>query len=120
MVYVGGIALLFLFVIIMLNLKIDYNTNKKSFRLLSGHTILFLVFLKIQSFLALQVQYLTPSGCLNMKHILKVHHFFSNDILNFGLLMYTHYFFNFLLAGVILLIAMVSVLILSLNNIKNK
>jgi NADH-quinone oxidoreductase subunit J len=55
MVYVGGIMLLFLFVIIMLNLKADYNNKKKSFRLLSGPTVVALIILKLQSFLTLYI-----------------------------------------------------------------
>jgi len=72
MVYVGGIALLFLFVIIILDFKLYYNKNKKSFRLLSGPTILFLVLLKIQSFLSLQLQHLTQVECLNINQLFQL------------------------------------------------
>jgi len=118
MVYVGGIGLLFLFVIIMLNLKTDYNKNKTSFSLLSGSTVLFFIILKVQNILALQMQYATQflNSDTNMQQILKKHHFFSDDLLSFGLLLYTHYFFYFFLSGAILLISMVGVLVLSLNS----
>ena len=123
MVYVGGIALLFLFVIIMLNLKLDYNKDKKKFRLLSGSTIIFFFVLKIQSlftlYLSSHLSWVTSiDGFTSTQDILKINHYLNNDVMNFGLFLYTHYFFNFLLVGVILLISMLGVLILSLNSNK--
>ena len=117
MVYVGGIALLFLFVIIMLNLKIDYDKDKNSFSLLSGSTFLFIIALKMQSSVVLNMHSIHCP--YKMQQLLKIHYVFSNDILGFGLLLYTHYFFNFLLAGIILLISMLGVLVLSLNSKKS-
>lgn len=116
MVYVGGIALLFLFVIIMINLKIDYIKNKESFRLLSGPTILFIIILKIQSMLALNIDYFTKNKPFDLKWLLKVHHFLNNDIMGFGFLMYTHYFYNFLVVGIILLFVMLGILEITLDD----
>ena len=116
MVYVGGIALLFLFIIIMINLKIDYIKNKESFRLLSGPIILFIIILKIQSSLALNIDFFTQLKSFNMKQLLKVHHFLSNDIMGFGFLLYTHYFYNFLVVGTILLFVMLGVLEITLDD----
>lgn len=124
LVYVGGIVLLFLFVIIMLNLKVDYSKSKDSFRILSGSTVLFLFFIKLQSILFTELTFMfdevSTTGYMTPRSALKVYHFLSNDIMSFGLVLYTHYFFYFLLSGVILLIAMVGVLVLSLNNIDTK
>ena len=117
LVYVGGIVLLFLFVIIMLNLKVESIKNNESFKLLSGSTLLFLVVLKAQSILAMNINIYSSSDTIQEQYLtIKKYHYISNDILNFSLILYTHFFFYLLLVGVILLLAMLGVLILSLNN----
>jgi NADH-quinone oxidoreductase subunit K len=117
LVYVGGIVLLFLFVIIMLNLKVESIKNNESFKLLSGSTLLFLVVLKAQSILAMNINIYSSSDIIQEQYLtIKKYHYISNDILNFSLILYTHFFFYLLLVGVILLLAMLGVLILSLNN----
>jgi len=127
LVYVGGIALLFLFVIIMLNLKVSYNNKVNRFGLLSGPTILFLLSIKLQSFLMLffdnhmyrNSDVVRIKTVLDIENSLKLMYLSANDINSLGLLLYTHYFFNFLLSGVILLTTMLGVLVISLNSNKD-
>lgn len=118
LVYVGGIALLFLFVIIMLNLKVSGNNKKEVFNIFNGFEILFLSVLKLQSIIILS--YISS---INIKDVslfdsrsILSHYLLNNDIMGFGLILYTHYCFYFILSGIILFIAMIGVLILVLNN----
>lgn len=122
LVYVGGIALLFLFVIIMLNLKVSLNKQKEAFNILNGFELLFLASLKIQSSL---IFYFTAILNINFISIfdsrsILSQHLLNNDIMGFGLLLYTHYCFYFILSGIILFIGMIGALVLVLNNKKIK
>jgi len=116
LVYVGGLLLLFLFVIIMLNLTIESITKTTDFKLLSGPSILFLLILKLQAFISTYVHFFSAVPVSNESYLaIKKHHYLANDILNFSNLLYNHFFFFFLIIGVILLLAMLGVLVLSLN-----
>lgn len=121
LVYVGGIVLLFLFVIIMLNLKLESANSTTSFKLLSGSSVLFLLVLKLQSFLTSCINVYPGIDLWDDQYIaIKKHHYLANDIFNFSYILYSHFFFYLLLIGIILLLAMLGVLILSLNSINNK
>ena len=121
LVYVGGIAILFLFVIIMLNIKVS-EKNSDAFSLFSSSALLFLFTLKLQSYILTTVSNTfgnrlpTNGQVVDLVTSNYINELLSNDIRNFGLLLYTHYFYYFFLSGVILLLAMVGVLVLSLNN----
>lgn len=126
LVYVGGIAILFLFIIIMLNIKVS-KVNKKNdvSSNISGFIFLLLILIKIQS-----IFYKIISLSFINSHYVKLfsnmvlpsfqgdnflYRILSNDIVVFGMILYTHYVFYFILVGIILLVTMVCVLVLSLT-----
>jgi NADH:ubiquinone oxidoreductase subunit 6 (subunit J) len=125
LIYVGGIAILFLFIIIMLNIKVskENKTNSLVSSLLSGFILLIFILIKVQNSISNFVQksffssnyYLNKTGSLpNLPIDDVVPKILSNDILLFGTSLYSSYFFYFLLLGVILLVVMVIVLVLAL------
>lgn len=126
LVYVGGIVLLFLFVIIMLNLRID-TVKRSDYRLLSGSSIfIFFLILKLQSIVFYYI--------LDFITLLENNYYLfetsndiftnfwtlgsNNDIQIIGLVLYTEYSFYFVLIGVILLVSMLGVLVITLNGKK--
>lgn len=126
LVYVGGIAILFLFIIIMLNIKVSKSdkTNSIASSLLSGFILLSFILLKVQSFLYNIIKesffnssyYWQEIGCItNVPVNDSASKILSNDILLIGTVLYSTYFFYFILLGVILLVVMVAVLVLSLS-----
>lgn len=114
LVYVGGIALLFLFVVIMLNLKLNFIITKKKFRLLTGPVFLFLVSLKFQNLLFVNLYSVNTTEFLG----LRVQYLLSNDIYNFGIF-FSHYFIYLIISGIILLLSMLGVLVISLGKLEN-
>lgn len=118
LIYIGGIVMLFLFVIIMLNIKVSNMKLENNYNIWSN-SFFFLLILKFYSvtFLILKnvchTTLSTPSKVFNWPVMLD---FISNDIMMFGILIYTHYFFCFLILGVILLVAMIGVIVLTFNS----
>ncbi len=136
-VYVGAIAVLFLFVVMMLNIKLN-EINEKKLRYLPvggllGILFLFEIFLIIDNDL---VPVLTISPKLNKlaTEIYTINHdkiILTNDYLQFtdwysildtvpniqaiGMLVYTYYFYFFLLASLILLVAMIGAIVLTMH-----
>jgi len=113
LVYVGGIALLFLFVVIMLNLKLNLIASKNEFRLINGPIIFSLGILKFQNVLLVNLYFLMPNKLLQ----LKTQYLLSNDAFNFGVF-FSHYFIYLIISGIILLLAMLGVLVISLSKIE--
>ena len=107
-IYVGAIAVLFLFVVMMLNVKI-YSFNNFSYL-----PIIFLggVILVIQIFLSLNNIFSSNfTGTIT-----KVMVFDNlNNIDVFGQALYNYYIICFLIAGLILLVAMIGAIVLTLN-----
>ena len=114
-IYVGAIAVLFLFVIMMLNLKSQKEEN-------NSKRLLFIGFILFFSFLSI----------ILIGNIFKTHFFSVESLTNFNLLidelnnidifgqvLFNYYMSCFLLAGFILLIALVGSIVLTLrfNNI---
>ena len=137
-VYVGAIAILFLFVIMMLNIKSQEENVAvfNPYRVWVNYIYILLIFKFVQySFFNIgQIEYFPE--CLRSEY------FFSDilqkktlenmvfirtpndlekipDIYGVGLYLYTTYFFNFILVGYVLLMTMVITLILASNK-KNK
>jgi NADH-quinone oxidoreductase subunit J len=113
LVYVGAIAVLFLFVVMMLDIKI--NKHEKDF----------LVYLPIGSFLGI-VFFLEIFLTFQDNFVLTIQNTEGytqwlsslDSITNvemLGQLLYTYYFFYFLIAGIILLVAMIGAIVLTLN-----
>lgn len=113
MIYIGAIAVLFLFVIMMLNVKvIELNENLIQYLPLSG--LISLIFL-FEIFFLLKgnnyfetissISYVNWGDVLNSKSNMEV----------IGEVVYTYYFILFLVVGLILLVAMIGPIVLTLN-----
>jgi len=115
LVYVGAIAVLFLFVVMMLDIKITKYEKDLLFYLPIGSFLGIIFFLEV--FLSLDenlVPLLPSSGGLIYTNWLSLVDSLTNlDVL--GQILYTYYFFYFLIAGIILLLAMVGAIVLTLN-----
>ena len=116
-VYVGAIAVLFLFVVMMLDIK-DLPTNKTN----NLKYFIFGAFVAL-SFLILVIPTVTNYYELNhynfslFNNILT--NWYSEDIMTeveaLGQVLYTHYVLQFLVAGLILSLAVVGVVVLTVN-----
>lgn len=104
-IYVGAIAVLFVFVIMMLNIK-RLNKSFKSFYFL--YIFFFLFFLQV---------YLGFSKCFSNFSFYQFDFFFFDSLsieFYIGQTLYNYFVFCFLLAGIILLIAILGAIILTL------
>jgi len=115
LVYVGAIAVLFLFVVMMLDIKVTRAENDFFIYIPMGIFLGLIFFLEV--FMTLHENFV-PISPLDSQQI------YTNWILNLdtisnievlGQLIYTYYFFYFLIAGIILLVAMVGAIVLTLN-----
>lgn len=115
LVYVGAIAVLFLFVVMMLDIKVTRAENDFFTYIPMGIFLGLIFFLEV--FMTLHENFV-PISPLDSQQI------YTNWILNLdtisnievlGQLIYTYYFFYFLIAGIILLVAMVGAIVLTLN-----
>ena len=116
-VYVGAIAVLFLFVVMMLHIKLA-EINEKKLRYLPvggflGLLFLFEIFLIVDNDLIplLGGEYKAESTLIEWG-------FFVNTLTNcegLGLLIYTFYFYFFLVASLILLVAMIGAIVLTMH-----
>ena len=120
-IYVGAIGILFLFVVMMLNVKVT-ELNDSFIRYLPigaiiGFIFLFEVFLVIDNDLVPIIQ-LSAIEELVDPYSLKV--WASNvdnvtNIVSLGHVIYTYYYYNFLVASLILLVAMIGAIVLTLH-----
>jgi len=115
-VYVGAIAVLFLFVVMMLNIKIG-RENTDLFQYVPIGSVIGVIFL-LEIFLITSRDYvpLIDSSIRNSGTI--EWDFLLNSLSNveaLGQLMYTYYFYFFIVAGFILLVAMVGAIILTMQ-----
>jgi NADH-quinone oxidoreductase subunit J len=120
-VYVGAIAILFLFVVMMLNIKrvelADNATRYVPIGFIIGMMLLSIMKNKVLpgvelntsegSSGILESQFSTPSFSIVTS---------TTNIETIGQILYTHYFLFFLMAGVILLIAMLGAIVLSIRH----
>lgn len=113
LVYVGAIAVLFLFVVMMLEIKVTKSENEffviAPLGIFLGLIFFFEIFLSLDESFApffpstdIYVNWLSSLDSLNNLEVL-------------GQLLYTYYFFYFLIAGIILLVAMIGAIVLTLN-----
>ena len=115
-VYVGAIAVLFLFVVMMLNVKIS-EVQDEVLQYLPIGGLIGIVFL-LEIFLIIEGDFVS---LLNTNNISPEYiNWFSNkdsisNIQTLGDVLYTDYVIFFLLAGVILLIAMVGAIVLTMS-----
>nr|YP_009579086.1 NADH dehydrogenase subunit 6 [Vischeria stellata]QBK36839.1 NADH dehydrogenase subunit 6 [Vischeria stellata] len=115
LVYVGAIAVLFLFVVMMLDIKISMFDKDYMIYLPLGLFLGFIFFFEI--YLSLYQNFF-PSVNIVTSHIYTNWILSVDNISNIetlGQLLYTYYFFYFLIAGIILLIPMIGAIVLTLN-----
>ena len=122
-VYVGAIAVLFLFVIMMLNVKIHENIFTKLFSKNFGNSIItaFLLYLvSIVLFVYLKSIFYSNSSLIDNVVNAEILIDNLNNIDVLGQVLYNYYLICFLLAGLVLLIALVGAIILTLrfNNVQ--
>lgn len=114
-VYVGAIAILFLFVIMMLNIKLvellDNATRYVPIGMIIG------IFLLIEITMLLQNIYPQVSGNITLIDTFQYSNIFNNSNLNsLGEVLYKEYSVNIIIASVILLVAMLAGIILTLTH----
>ena len=112
-IYVGAIAILFLFVVMMLNVKIYASNNfliYLPFFLIGGFILLLQIFLVFEKIFSNSESYLTTTFYSFENYLDNLN---SIDLL--GQSLYNYYLICFLLAGFILLIAMVGAIVLTLK-----
>ncbi len=106
-VYVGAVAVLFLFVVMMLNVGIDQIKVQAKKYMFSGFLVAFILLLElIFSFSNLDIFYQTAKN--DMDNISNTH--------AIGKVLYTDYFLPFQISGCILLVAMLGAIILTLRS----
>nr|YP_009647097.1 NADH dehydrogenase subunit 6 [Chloroparvula japonica]QBX98775.1 NADH dehydrogenase subunit 6 [Chloroparvula japonica] len=123
-VYVGAIAVLFLFVVMMLNIKVAEMTENTLRYLpvggLIGFVFLMEVLLVVDQDLVPAVRpdsvnaYTPYVDWVNWSALVES----TSNIQNIGMLMYTYYFYYFMLASFILLVAMIGAIMLTLHKEK--
>lgn len=109
-VYVGAIAILFLFVIMMLNLTDLGTFQDMSNYMPAGFVIGVVVFFEVLIFLSCKVSGLINSAYANFRwdFIEKI-----SNVEALGRVLYTDYYYLFLLASFILLAAMIGAIVLT-------
>nr|WCH57974.1 NADH dehydrogenase subunit 6 [Calliblepharis sp.] len=116
-VYVGAIAVLFLFVVMMLNIKVNFlKINKYSVIPIS--LLIFILFYNLLSISIIEINLINfqQKDLKLISWILE-----SNTISNIktiGIFLYTTYSFLFIICGIILLVAMVGVIVLTMHQRK--
>jgi len=114
-VYVGAVAVLFLFVVMMLNIKvIELNANFINYLPLSAILFLF-VFTELFTYMDFVFPIVDTTGYINWAHELNR----EQNIVLLGLILYTHFFHFFLITSLILLVAMIGSIVLTLNHTKS-
>jgi len=115
-VYVGAIAVLFLFVIMMLNIKesknyaVDYSKWEFMWLVLLVPKFTYIIKLTIEDYLT----FAKPQNIFINSEI-DDSNIYINDIDVFSQLLYTHYFFVFILSSIVLLVSMIGALIITTN-----
>ncbi len=123
-VYVGAIAILFLFVVMMLNIKlVELNENMLRYLpigALIGVIFLFEIFLVLENNL-ISLNYNLDSNNINNVWDNKITSYTNIELI--GNILYTNNFYLFLVASLILLVAMIGAIILTLymqTNVKRQ
>nr|YP_010199593.1 NADH dehydrogenase subunit 6 [Gracilaria cearensis]UAD89451.1 NADH dehydrogenase subunit 6 [Gracilaria cearensis] len=113
-VYVGAIAVLFLFVVMMLNIK-KMSVKQSFFSIVPiGLTIFFILFTQLSGvFNVFNISHLKQDNLIWISWIIE-----SQNITNIqvvGNVLYTKYCFLFILSGLILLVAMIGAIVLTMH-----
>jgi len=127
-VYVGAISVLFLFVIMMLNIKLtEFNQNILRYLPIGG-IIVFIFMIEVLSIIdADLIPLFINNSFYSVKYILcdlnsvswiNTIEFITNSQA-LGNIIYTYYFALFILAGILLLVSMIGAIVLTLNKRTN-
>lgn len=111
-VYAGGIMVLFLFVVLLVNLRDEVSVGRFIGAAPTGFT--FAVALFVLAFMALRAFVLAPPGKYTIELIQQETHTKA-----LGKLLYTEYLFPFEIAGLILTVAIVGALVLAKRRLKS-
>jgi NADH-quinone oxidoreductase subunit J len=125
-VYVGAIAILFLFVVMLLNIKHSELVEDKFeyffLALLLAFVFLFEIFFMVRLefstpviFSKAHTDFLSDFVCVSSSSNFFLWHFFTHNARYLGLVLFTEYFFSFIVSGFILLLGMVGVIVLTLH-----
>jgi NADH-quinone oxidoreductase subunit J len=117
-IYVGAIAVLFLFVVMMLHLNL-FTLHDNLFRYLPIGSFLAIFFLLHFFYIANTFTYIPNSlpQFIQWNQLL----FINNSTYLFGNILYTHYWTYFIMCGLLLFIAMIGVIVLTFHqSIPNK
>jgi len=113
LIYVGAIAILFLFIVIMLDIKI----RNASIHLVGINAFIFLIFFSV--LLEFMVTFDFNYTLMSHTNYNWVHWFFAINYLSnaqmLGQILYTYYYLFFLIAGFILFVALIGSLMLTVN-----
>jgi NADH-quinone oxidoreductase subunit J len=115
-VYVGAVAVLFLFVIMMLNIKIQKDENTENLRRIYLFGVFFLYILSVMVLLFINKTFSTEDLFL-LKDFQSAFHQMDtlNNIDVLGQVLYNYFLVCFLIAGLILLVALVGSITLTLR-----
>lgn len=121
-VYVGAIAVLFLFVVMMLNIKVE-EIHENALRYLPVGGIIGLIFL-LEIFNVVEARSIPISSSLPWFYNNLFYTSYATQIQSWtniealGNLLYTNYFFWFIISSVILLVAMIGAIVLTMHKTK--
>jgi len=120
-VYVGAIAVLFLFVVMMLENK-TFTAKQNNFKYFPFSIFISLILL-MQIIYVLSEQYKHPySDCVNYNGYQDWYETLDSitEIEALGQVLYTHYVLQFLIAGLILTLSVIGAVVLTVNSFKEK
>jgi len=125
-VYVGAIAILFLFVVMMLNIKLT-ELNDNIYKYLPIGFFFGLLFLFLFSFFVLETSTLNlpftnttqiySNIVVNWENELAIK---GNNLVQLGVILYTTYLPQLMIAAIILLVAMLGVIVLTFTQVTSK
>lgn len=122
MVYVGAVAVLFLFVVMMLNVKVSELTESLIRYLPIGGVIGLIFF--VQVLLIIDRDLVSSSSLASHEYINWIDLVQqTHNIQSIGKLLYTEYFYFFLVSGMVLLVAMIGAIVLTMykrSNVKRQ
>ena len=107
-VYVGAVAVLFLFVVMMLNISLDNIKTQAKKYIFSGSLVGLILLLELLFSFANLDEIVVKDSFANLDNN-------KSNTHNIGNVLYTDYFFTFQLSGCILLVAMVGAIVLTLR-----
>jgi len=117
-IYIGAIAVLFLFVVMMLNIKIiEYNESFLKYLPISG-LLLFVLFFELCYIFDVDLLANMSINFKNDYHVYWIDNIDeSNPLLIIAFVLYSYYSHLLVLAGLLLLLAMIGSIMLTLTNI---